>query len=78
LDIVHRKARHYDYVDFEISADGFLYNMVRSIVGTLVSVGQGTRPAEWVAEVLKSGDRKVAGQTAPAQGLFLVKVDYDR
>lgn len=77
LDITHRAERYFDYVNVEISADGFLYNMVRSIVGTLVRVGQGTRPVEWVESVLDSLDRKQAGQTAPAQGLFLVNVEYD-
>jgi tRNA pseudouridine38-40 synthase len=60
----------------EIEADGFLYNMVRAIVGTLVEVGRGARPARWVAEVLASADRGRGGATAPPQGLFLVRVDY--
>ena len=60
----------------EIEANGFLYNMVRSIVGTLVEVGRGVRPESWPAEVLAAMDRRAAGQTAPPQGLFLVKVDY--
>lgn len=77
LDLEHRQTEYFDYLNIVISADGFLYNMVRSIVGTLVRVGQGTRPAAWVGDVLDSGDRRLAGQTAPAQGLFLVKVDYD-
>jgi tRNA pseudouridine38-40 synthase len=50
--------------------------MVRNIVGTLLEVGQGTRPASWVAEVLAARDRQRAGSTAPAQGLFLVNVQY--
>jgi len=58
----------------EVSGDGFLYNMVRSIVGTLVDVGAGRRPAEWVSQVLAACDRKAAGQTAPPQGLMLVEV----
>ncbi len=61
----------------EVEADGFLYNMVRNIVGTLVEVGRGSQPQEWVAEVLAAQDRKQAGPTAPPQGLFLVSVDYE-
>ncbi|HVX63563.1 MAG TPA: tRNA pseudouridine(38-40) synthase TruA [Pirellulales bacterium] len=61
----------------EIEADGFLYNMVRSIVGTLVEVGRGERPETWPAEVLAACDRRTAGMTAPAQGLFLVCVEYE-
>lgn len=61
----------------EVEADGFLYNMVRSIVGTLVEVGRGERPETWPAEVLAACDRRAAGMTAPAQGLFLVYVEYE-
>lgn len=50
--------------------------MVRAIVGTLVEVGRGVRPREWVAEVLAAQDRRAAGKTAPPQGLFLMHVDY--
>jgi tRNA pseudouridine38-40 synthase len=60
----------------EVEADGFLYNMVRAIVGTLVEVGRGRQAESWPAQVLAARDRKAAGQTAPAQGLFLVRVDY--
>jgi tRNA pseudouridine38-40 synthase len=63
-------------VVLEIEADGFLYNMVRVIVGTLVEVGQGKRPEAWPAEVLQACDRRAAGRTAPPEGLFLVRVDY--
>jgi tRNA pseudouridine38-40 synthase len=62
---------------FEVAADGFLYNMVRNIVGTLVEVGRGARPESWVAEVLEARDRAQAGPTAPPKGLFLVNVDYE-
>jgi tRNA pseudouridine38-40 synthase len=61
----------------EIEADGFLYNMVRTIVGTLVEVGRGARGESWPAEVLAARDRRAAAQTAPPQGLFLVRVDYE-
>jgi len=61
---------------FEIMADGFLYNMVRAIVGTLIQVGRGQKPPEHLAEVIASQDRANAGTTVPAQGLYLVQVDY--
>ncbi|MCA9000008.1 MAG: tRNA pseudouridine(38-40) synthase TruA [Planctomycetaceae bacterium] len=60
----------------EIEADGFLYNMVRAITGTLVNVGRGTWTAGDVARILHAQDRTIAGGTAPAQGLFLVRVYY--
>ncbi|MCA9129591.1 MAG: tRNA pseudouridine(38-40) synthase TruA [Planctomycetales bacterium] len=61
---------------FDIEANGFLYNMVRNIVGTLVQVGVGHAEPAWVSQVLLAGDRRVAGATAPPQGLFLVEVYY--
>ena len=63
-------------VTIEVEADGFLYNMVRSIAGTLVWVGCGKRPPEWVAQVLAARSRTEAGPTAPPQGLFLVATQY--
>ena len=63
-------------VAITVEADGFLYNMVRSIAGTLMFVGSGKRTPAWVAEVLAGESRVLAGPTAPAKGLFLVKVDY--
>ena len=65
-----------DLICMEIEADGFLYNMVRTIVGTLVAVGSGKQPEGWPAEVLAAGDRRLAGMTAPPQGLFLLRADY--
>jgi len=63
-------------ITYEICGDGFLRHMVRNIAGTLVEIGRGRYPSQWVAEVLASQDRTRAGRTAPAAGLFLVKVDY--
>jgi tRNA pseudouridine38-40 synthase len=71
-------AREGDVVTVEVEADGFLYNMVRSIAGTLVLVGAGKRPGAWVAEALAAESRAEAGPTAPPQGLFLLHVRYDR
>ena len=65
-----------DFAILEIEANGFLYNMVRTIVGTLVEVGRGARPETWPGEVLTAKDRRRAGRTAPPQGLFLVCVQY--
>jgi tRNA pseudouridine38-40 synthase len=69
-------SREGDSVRVEVEADGFLYNMVRSITGTLLLVGLGRRPVSWVAEALAAEDRSAAGPTAPPQGLFLVRVNY--
>jgi tRNA pseudouridine38-40 synthase len=61
---------------FLIEGDGFLYKMCRGIVGTLVQVGQGKIAVDDIAAILASGDRRVAGMTAPAHGLVLWKVYY--
>ncbi len=71
---VRREANR---VHVEIEADGFLYNMVRAITGTLVLVGTGRRPESFVAHALAAENRAEAGPTAPPQGLFLVRVCYD-
>ena len=71
-----RRGEADDWITLEVEADGFLYNMVRAIVGTLVEVGRGAQPESWPAEVLQAADRSAAGPTAPPQGLFLVSVAY--
>ena len=63
-------------VDIRICADGFLYNMVRIIVGTLIEVAYGRFYPEYVKEIIDSKDRKNAGKTAPPEGLYLNKVTY--
>jgi len=65
-----------DWLKFTISADGFLYHMVRNIVGTLLLGGAGKRSPGEVKTILESEDRRRAGPTAPAQGLYLVRVEY--
>ena len=65
------------YICFDIEADGFLYNMVRAIVGTLIHVGRGRWSADDMRRILDTGDRSAAGETAPAHGLCLMRVDYD-
>jgi tRNA pseudouridine38-40 synthase len=67
---------HGDFIWFDIAADGFLYNMVRAIMGTLVKVGLGKWSADDVRTVIERQDRAHAGETAPPQGLYLVQVDY--
>jgi tRNA pseudouridine38-40 synthase len=66
-----------DLLTYEITGDGFLRHMVRAIVGTLVEIGRGRRPATGMADLVAGGTRADAGATAPAHGLFLVRVDYD-
>ncbi len=61
---------------FEIQADRFLRHMVRILTGTLVEVGCGRRPVDDVAQLLSSGERRLAGPTAPARGLCLLHVHY--
>jgi len=65
-----------EYIWIDVEADGFLYNMVRTIAGTLMNVGRGFWPEEKVQEILTAEDRTVAGPTAPPQGLFLMRVTY--
>ena len=65
-----------DEIVMEITGDGFLYNMVRIIAGTLVEVGSGMRPATEMPEIIRSADRRRAGHTAPPGGLYLKEVYY--
>lgn len=69
-------ARHGDLILFDIKANAFLHHMVRNIVGVLLKIGSGEKPAEWAQEVLLAKNRRAAGTTAPAEGLYLTQVQY--
>ena len=69
-------VRSGEMVSFTVSADGFLYNMVRIMTGTLLRVAQGKILPEDLPQILAAKDRKAAGPTAPACGLYLNKVFY--
>ena len=75
-----RRARYevleLDVVVVEIEADGFLYKMVRTIVGALLEIGTGLADAGLTERLLESGDRSMGPATAPPDGLYLVKVIY--
>lgn len=77
LLVERRAGERTDRIVVEVESNGFLYNMVRNIVGTLVEIGRGRKPVEWMADVLAQRDRRAAGMVAPPQGLFLVQVWYD-
>lgn len=66
-----------DIIKIRISGNGFLYNMVRIIVGTLIKVGLKVYPPEYVKEILEACDRNVAGPKAPAKGLTLIGIMYN-
>ena len=66
-----------EFICIDVVADGFLYNMVRSIVGTLIEVGRGRWDAADVCRILEGQLRDAAGPTAPPQGLYLIHVAYD-
>ncbi len=68
--------REGDLIVLEFSGDGFLYNQVRAMTGTLIEVGMAKKPPEWVKEVRDGKDRTKAGANVPAKGLCLVRVDY--
>jgi len=65
-----------DYVILDIKANAFLHHMVRNIMGTLMVIGRGDQPVVWMREVLQGQDRKSAGMTAQAAGLYLINVEY--
>ena len=73
---LHAKTTTILYLD--IVANGFLYNMVRSIAGTLIKIGKGDWEIEEAGSILKKLDRTKAGSTAPANGLYLMHVEYEK
>ena len=71
-------SRKDKFVLIDVHADGFLHHMVRNIVGVLIAIGSGEQDVNWSREVLDYRDRTLGGVTASADGLYLVKVQYDR
>lgn len=67
-----------DRLVFHISADRFLRNMVRAVVGTLVNIGRGKQTIESIEEIIEAKDRSLAGDSAPAHGLFLTRVEFPK
>jgi tRNA pseudouridine38-40 synthase len=61
---------------FTLTANAFLHHMVRNIVGSLIAVGSGAQPLDWIAELLASGDRTLAAPTFMPDGLYLANIDY--
>ena len=66
-----------DIIEYRVSADGFLYNMVRIMVGTLIEIGLGKKDPDSIPRIISLHDRKNAGKTAPPEGLYLNKVIYE-
>ncbi len=69
-------SRQGDIIHVTAQARSFLHRQVRSIVGSLVDVGRGKQTVAWMADILQARDRKLCGQVAPAEGLYLERVDY--
>lgn len=76
LELIETSENGVNVIAIYVRADGFLYNMVRNIVGTLVEVGKKKQEPNWIKSVLEKCDRQFAGPTAPAQGLCLMNVEY--
>lgn len=66
-----------EYLIYDVCGTGFMYNMVRIMVGTMLDIGRGTIPSENIVSALITGDRSYAGATAPAHGLYLARVEYE-
>ena len=74
--VIAAEGEEKDWLYVEIEGDGFLYNMVRNIVGTLVDIGNGRWKPEKITEILEARDRTAAGLLAPASGLCLMWIKY--
>lgn len=68
--------RQGDFIILDVEANAFLHHMVRNIAGSLMKVGSGLKDPSWMREVLEARSRKVAAETAPAEGLYLIQVRY--
>ena len=64
-------------IHFVVTANAFLHHMVRNLVGTLVYIGKGKHPPEWVEELLRSKDRRKSAPTFGPEGLYLEKIEYE-
>lgn len=69
-------SRHNDFIVIDIKANAFLHHMVRNIAGSLIEIGHGKQPVDWLATLLTYKDRARAAATAKPGGLYLVEVDY--
>lgn len=71
-----RAERQGQMIILDVAGNAFLYHMVRNMVGVLLEIGAGKKPVSWAYEVLQAKDRRMAGVTAPAEGLYLTRIDY--
>jgi len=69
-------TRSGNFIYIDIVANAFLHHMVRCVAGVLMAIGRGDRSSGWITELLAAGDRSLAGVTAAAAGLYLVRVEY--
>lgn len=76
VSLLGYQAEDGDYLVFTVSADRFLRNMVRAIVGTLIEIGRGKHPVQWIEEVISSGNRSSAGESVPGYALYFIGAEY--